>query len=96
MGKLDVRVTDQQGKPVAGQLVQLNTFNMMDWGKPGIPINPNPRRTGPDGVVNFYNGPALEAGINCQAVCQNGTNDVLVGFDGKADAVVEVTLIPFA
>lgn len=94
--RLDVRVVGSDGVGVEGQLVQLNTFNMMDWSKPGMPINPNPRRTGPDGVVNFYHGGPLKAGVNCQAVCQNGTNDVLVGFDGTLDTVVEVTLVPFA
>ena len=95
MAQLNVVVRDQTGAPVADQLVTLNTFDAADWGKPGIPINPNPRRTGPDGGVNFYSGPTMAAPVMVQATAQNGTTEP-VPFDGAADLTVSVTLIPFA
>jgi hypothetical protein len=57
MATLDVVVLAQTGQPVANELVLINTFSALDWAQPGIEINPNPRRTGPDGTVNFYSGP---------------------------------------
>jgi hypothetical protein len=94
MATLDVVVLAQTGQPVANELVTINTFDAHDWAKPGIEINPNPRRTGPDGWVNFYSGPPLGGEIRVQATAQNGTSDP-VGFDGTADVLVTVTLIPF-
>jgi len=94
MATLNVAVVGSDGKPVADQLVTINTFDAHDWAKPGIEINPNPRRTGPDGVINFYSGPALGGEILVQATAQNGTSDP-VGFDGTANVLVTVTLIPF-
>ena len=94
MAQLNVIVRDKTGAPVADQLVTLNTFDAADWGKPGIPINPNPRRTGSDGGVNFYNGPQLAAPVMVQGTAQNGTTEP-VTFDGSTDVTVSVTLIPF-
>ena len=94
MATLNIAVVDQQGTPVADQLVTLNTFDAHDWAKPGVEINPNPRRTGPDGQVNFYSGPPLGGAVMVQATAQNGTSDP-VGFDGTSNVVVTVTLIPF-
>ena len=95
MATLNVAVVDQSGAPVADQLVTINTFNALDYAQPGIEINPNPRRTGPDGQVNFYSGPPLGGAIMVQATAQNGTTDP-VHFDGTTNVLVTVTLIPFA
>jgi hypothetical protein len=95
MATLNVAVHDQSGAPVADHLVTINTFDAHDWAKPGVEINPNPRRTGPDGQVNFYSGPALGGAIMVQATAQNGTS-APVQFDGTTDVLVTVTLIPFA
>ncbi len=94
MSQLNVHVIDQSGAPVAGRLVAINTFEADDWGKPGIPINPNPRRTGGDGSVNFYNGPTLTKAVMVQATCMDGTSDP-IPFDGTTDVTVTVTAIPF-
>jgi hypothetical protein len=94
MATLNVSVVDQAGAPVADQLVTINTFNAHDYAQPGIEINPNPRRTGPDGLVNFYSGPPLGGAIMVQATAQNGTTDP-VHFDGTTNVLVTVTLIPF-
>ena len=94
MATLNIAVADQTGKPVADQLVTINTFDAHDWARPGIEINPNPRRTGPDGVINFYSGPPLASDILVQATAQNGTSDPVL-FNGTADVLVTVTLVPF-
>jgi hypothetical protein len=95
MATLNVSVVDHAGAPVGDQLVTINTFNALDWAHPGIEINPNPRRTGPDGLVNFYSGPPLGGAIMVQATAQNGTCEP-VYFDGTSNVLVTVTLIPFA
>jgi hypothetical protein len=95
MANLDVVVLAQSGHPVAHELVTINTFSALDWAQPGIEINPNPRRTGPDGAVNFYSGPPLASPIMVQATAQNGTSHP-VPFDGTANVTVTLALIPFA
>jgi hypothetical protein len=95
MATLDVVVLAQTGQPVANELVLINTFSALDWAQPGIEINPNPRRTGPDGAVNFYSGPPLSQPIMVQATAQNGTTDPLY-FDGTSSVTISVILIPFA
>ncbi len=77
------------------QLITLNTAQATDWGKDGITLNPNPRRTGPDGVVNFYSGPKLDVPIAVQATCQNGTTGLETIFDGTTDVTIEVVAVPF-
>jgi len=94
MGALDVIVLTEDGQPVPDQLVTINTFAAIDWAQPGIEINPNPRRTGPDGHVNFYSGPELGQAVMVQATAQNGTTDP-VYFDATSNVVIPVTLIPF-
>ncbi len=95
MAQLNVTCVDEDGDPVGGELVILNTFSADDWAQPGIEINPNPRRTNDQGAVNFYSGPPLAKAIMVQATAQNGTTDPL-RFDGTADVMVTVTRIPFA
>jgi hypothetical protein len=95
MAQLNITCRNENGSPVGGELVILNTFSADDWAQPGIEINPNPRRTNDNGVVNFYSGPPLAKGIMVQATAQNGTSDP-VRFDGTADVMVTVTRIPFA
>jgi len=95
MANLDVVVLAQSGQPVAHELVTINTFSALDWAQPGIEINPNPRRTGADGAINFYSGPPLAAPIMVQATAQNGTT-APVPFDGTSHVTVTLALIPFA
>lgn len=95
MANLDVMVLTATGEPVADELVTINTFNAVDWAQPGIEINPNPRRTGPDGSVNFYSGPPLAQPVMVQATAQNGTTDP-VYFDGTHSVRLPVVRIPFA
>jgi hypothetical protein len=95
MAQLNVTCIDEHGHPVSGELVILNTFSADDWAQPGIEINPNPRRTGGNGVVNFYSGPPLHKAIMVQATAQNGTS-VPMRFDAITDLMVTVTRIAFA
>jgi hypothetical protein len=95
MAILDVVVLAETGHPVAHELVTINTFSALDWAQPGIEINPNPRRSGADGRINFYSGPPLAQAIMVQATAQNGTSSP-VPFDGTSDVTVTVALIPFA
>lgn len=95
MATLDVVVLAQTGQPVANELVLINTFSALDWAQPGIEINPNPRRTGPNGSINFYSGPPLSQPIMVQATAQNGTSNP-VPFDGTSNVTVTLALIPFA
>jgi hypothetical protein len=95
MANLDVVLLAPNGHPVANELVTINTFSALDWAQPGIEINPNPRRTGPEGVVNFYSGPPLASPIMVQATAQNGTSQP-VPFDGTSSVTVTLALIPFA
>lgn len=95
MANLDVIVTGTNGELVKDQLVAINTFDAQDWARDGIQINPNPRRTGQNGSINFYSGPPLASPIMVQATAQNGTSEP-VPFDGTADVTVRVTLVPFA
>src|SRR5580765_5338751 len=95
MAQLNVACIDEHGAPVGGELVTINTFSALDWAQPGIEINPNPRRTGPDGAINFYSGPPLAAPIMVQATAQNGTTSP-VPFDGTSHVTITLALIPFA
>jgi hypothetical protein len=95
MATLDVVVLAQTGQPVANELVLINTFSALDWAQPGIEINPNPRRTGGTGAVNFYSGPPLAQAIMVQATAQNGTSNP-VPFDGTSNVTITLALIPFA
>jgi hypothetical protein len=94
MADLNIACVDQNGDPVGGELVTLNTFSADDWAQPGVEINPNPRRTGDNGVINFYSGPPLAKPIMVQATAQNGTSTPM-RFDATDDLTVTVVRIPF-
>jgi hypothetical protein len=94
MAVLNVFAKDSSGNPVPNQLVTINTFPVADWNAFGLPINPNPRRTGPDGGVNFYTGGPLHTPVMVQASCQNGTTEPM-RFDGTEDVSIALEVVPF-
>lgn len=96
--RLDVHVTYDDGTPAAGQLVTLNTARADDWGQEGITLNPNPRRTDGNGMVNFYNDPRdtpLAHPIAVQATCLNTTTGLEATFDGTRNVLIGVVAVPF-
>lgn len=82
------------GTPADAQLVWITTAPSEDWFELGMPIFPSPRRTGPDGGVNYYHGGPLPKPMSVQFTCQNGTTDPVI-FDGTQDVTVQLEVIPF-
>ena len=95
MAEFNVQVNDQNGNPVSGTLIEVNTYLSSDWGKPGITLNPNPRLTGANGLVNFYSGPALAAPIMVQGTLIDGRYAPVTAvasspFNGSADMTLTI------
>lgn len=96
MAQLNVKAVDQAGNPAPGKLVTVETALAIDWGQPGIRLFPSERVTGPDGTVNFYNGPKIANPLVVSVACMNGVSfDPAAVFDGTKDVTVTVVAVPF-